>query len=183
MFCLSADLNCFSFSHQPTLLNFGVLCSFCQTPQGCSIMLLNVLLSFLCYLLIKRTHAFLMHNKCGLIFSLTLVLLFNSLSQKLRCRDINIFRFMKEKNALTYSRWRLLSYRNQSIDFRSKLMDWFLYDNGLRHERIKQNQLNSTMSWIQLKMNWKCLLTLYLNLYNESKLMSGRMLFFHSSAT
>ena len=25
-----------------------------------------------------------------------------------------------------------LSYRNQSID-----LDWFLYDNGLRHERVK----------------------------------------------
>ena len=34
--------------------------------------------------------------------------------------------------------WRgPLSYRNQSIDLRSKAMDWFLYDNGLRHERIK----------------------------------------------
>ena len=149
----------------------------------CTIMLLNVLLSFLCYLLIKGTHVFLMHNKYGLIFSLTLVLRFNSLSQTLRCRDINIFRFMKEKNALTYSWWRPLSYRNPSVDLRSKLMDWFLYDNGRRHERIKQNQLNSTVSCIQLKMNWKCLLTLYLNLYNESKLTSGRMLFFHSSAT
>ena len=35
--------------------------------------------------------------------------------------------------------WRMpLSYRNQSIDLRSKSMDWFLYDNGLRHERVKQ---------------------------------------------
>ena len=34
--------------------------------------------------------------------------------------------------------WRRpLSYRNQSIDFRHKSMDWFLYDNGLRHERVK----------------------------------------------
>ena len=32
---------------------------------------------------------------------------------------------------------RLLSYRNQSIDLQSKSMDWFLYDNGLRHERVK----------------------------------------------
>ena len=31
---------------------------------------------------------------------------------------------------------RSLSYRNQSIDSRSKSMDWFLYDNGLRHERV-----------------------------------------------
>ena len=32
---------------------------------------------------------------------------------------------------------RSLSYRNQSIDLRSKSMDWFLYDDGLRHERFK----------------------------------------------
>ena len=32
-----------------------------------------------------------------------------------------------------------LSYRNQSIDFRSKSMDWFLYDNGPRHERVNLN--------------------------------------------
>ena len=30
------------------------------------------------------------------------------------------------------------SYRNQSIDLQSKSMDWFLYDNGLRHERVKE---------------------------------------------
>ena len=30
----------------------------------------------------------------------------------------------------------LLSYRNQSIDLRTKSLDWFLYDNGLRHERV-----------------------------------------------
>ena len=29
-----------------------------------------------------------------------------------------------------------LSYRNQSIDLLSKSMDWFLYDNSLRHERV-----------------------------------------------
>ena len=32
---------------------------------------------------------------------------------------------------------RPLSYRNQSIDLPAKSMDWFLYDNGLRHERVK----------------------------------------------
>ena len=31
-----------------------------------------------------------------------------------------------------------LSYRNQSTDLLSKSMDWFLYDNGLRHERVKE---------------------------------------------
>ena len=38
---------------------------------------------------------------------------------------------------LTLSRRRPLSYRNQSIDLGSKSMDWFLYDNGLRLERVK----------------------------------------------
>ena len=36
--------------------------------------------------------------------------------------------------------WRRpLSYRNQSTDLLGKSMDWFLYDNGLRHERVKKN--------------------------------------------
>ena len=38
---------------------------------------------------------------------------------------------------LTLSWRRPLSYRNQSIDLQSKSMDWFLYDDGLRHERVK----------------------------------------------
>ena len=40
---------------------------------------------------------------------------------------------------LTLSCRRPLSYRNQSIDLLRKSVDWFLYDNGLRHERVKQN--------------------------------------------
>ena len=39
--------------------------------------------------------------------------------------------------SLTLSWRRLISYRNQSLDLRSKSMDWFLYDIGLRHERVK----------------------------------------------
>ena len=42
-----------------------------------------------------------------------------------------------ETRILTLSWRRPLSYRNQSIGLRSKSMDWFLYDNGLRHERVK----------------------------------------------
>ena len=38
---------------------------------------------------------------------------------------------------LTFSWRRPLSYRKQSIDFLPQSMDWFLYDNGLRHERFK----------------------------------------------
>ena len=39
---------------------------------------------------------------------------------------------------LTLSWRKPLSYRNQFIDLQSKSMNWFLYDNGLRHERVKQ---------------------------------------------
>ena len=36
--------------------------------------------------------------------------------------------------------WRRpLSYRNQSVDLFRKSMGWFLYDNGLCHERVKSN--------------------------------------------
>ena len=43
---------------------------------------------------------------------------------------------MKWVNSLTLSCRRPLSYRNQSIDLQSKSMKWFLYENGLRHERV-----------------------------------------------
>ena len=38
---------------------------------------------------------------------------------------------------LILSWWRPLSYRNQSTELQSKSMDWFLYDSGLRHERVR----------------------------------------------
>ena len=38
---------------------------------------------------------------------------------------------------LTLSRRRPWSYRSQSINLLCKSMDWFLYDNGLRHESVK----------------------------------------------
>ena len=45
---------------------------------------------------------------------------------------------------LTLSRRRPLSYRSQSIDLLWKSMDWFLYGNGLRHERVNvDNEDNS----------------------------------------
>ena len=41
--------------------------------------------------------------------------------------------------------WRLsLPYRNQSIDFLRKSMDWFLYDRGLHRERVKLVKWNSS---------------------------------------
>ena len=57
-----------------------------------------------------------------------------------RCQVIFQWKQTKEKlgNALTLSWRRPLSYRNQSID-------WFLYDNGLRHERAKCANLTCRM--------------------------------------
>ena len=43
--------------------------------------------------------------------------------------------------SFNFSWRRSLSYINQSIDLLCKLMDWFLYDNGIRHERVKVNEL------------------------------------------
>ena len=38
-----------------------------------------------------------------------------------------------------------LPYRHQSTDLQSKSMDWFLYDNGLRHERVKMRESQKVM--------------------------------------
>ena len=50
--------------------------------------------------------------------------------------------FLMKYSTLTLSWRRPLSYRNQSIAEQMQrsglyMMDWFLYDNGLRHERVK----------------------------------------------
>ena len=42
---------------------------------------------------------------------------------------------------LTLSWRRPISYRNLSIDLQSKSVDWFLYDIGLHHERVKRSLL------------------------------------------
>ena len=51
-----------------------------------------------------------------------------------------------------------LSYRNQSIDLQSKSMDWFLYDNSLRHERVKVSisTLSMNKSTLRDKINCNC---------------------------
>ena len=40
---------------------------------------------------------------------------------------------------LILSLWRPLSSGNQSIDLPCESMDWFLYDNGPRHERVNDS--------------------------------------------
>ena len=56
----------------------------------------------------------------------------------LQCLAMEVYKSLMH---LTPSWWRLLSYRNHSIDLRSKSMDRFLYDNDLRHERVKTYNL------------------------------------------
>ena len=47
---------------------------------------------------------------------------------------------------LTISWRRPLSYRNQSIGLLRKSMDWFLYDNGLCHERVNSSVIYQVSS-------------------------------------
>ena len=51
---------------------------------------------------------------------------------------------------LTFSWRRPLSYRNQSIDLRSKLV-WFLYGNDLRHERVKVGTNKFWKAWLYFR--------------------------------
>ena len=54
------------------------------------------------------------------------------------CKSFHLWDF-SELAHLTLSWQRSLSYRKQSIDLSCKSMDWFLYDRGLRHERVNVN--------------------------------------------
>ena len=49
------------------------------------------------------------------------------------------FFFQNLLKGLTLSWRRPMSYRNQSIDLLRNSVDWFLYDIGLRHERVNKN--------------------------------------------
>ena len=42
------------------------------------------------------------------------------------------------------------TYRNQSIDLQNKSMDWFLYDRGFCHERVKQ--MRNTSQIVNISM-------------------------------
>ena len=45
---------------------------------------------------------------------------------------------------LIFSRWRSLSYKNQSIDLLCKPMEWFLYDKEIRHEKVNDSYVMIT---------------------------------------
>ena len=87
--------------------------------------------------------------------------------------------------------WRRpLSHRNQSIDFQGKSMDWFLYDNGLRHERVNVIHLSSmfhAQRCIQnhvKQLRWNVLrkkLTLRVNRGQKEKINLKFYFYFHTS--
>ena len=77
------------------------------------------------------------HSKCREMSSLT-----PQLNQICRL-GIHVISIKKWKGFLTLSWQRSLSHRNQSIDLLCKSMEWFLYDNGFRHERVKANLASS----------------------------------------
>ena len=62
----------------------------------------------------------------------------------------------------TLLRQRLLSYRNHSNDLLYKSMDWFLYDNGLHHERVKKIKKNYS------QFSGNVLVTIFLLIFNAS---------------
>ena len=68
---------------------------------------------------------------------------------------VNYFR-KKLSIRLNLSWRRPLSYKNQSTDLRSKSMNWFLYDNGLRHERVKYrfSKINFLHTSSDIKQLW-----------------------------
>ena len=55
---------------------------------------------------------------------------------------------------LTLSIRRALSYRVQSIDLLRKSMDWFLYDNGLRLERVNNDNFDFHLTKHVSKTSW-----------------------------
>ena len=60
---------------------------------------------------------------------------------------------------LTFSQRWYLSYRNQSIDLQSKLMNWFLYDRKLRHESVKLMFTNWVSVMSELSVNYTKVVT------------------------
>ena len=71
---------------------------------------------------------------CEVFFNQRYMITFESLFMSVSWTKNNL----SFRATLTLSWRRPLSYTNQFIDLQSKSMDWFLYDNGLRHERVNE---------------------------------------------
>ena len=71
-----------------------------------------------------------------------------------------------EPTKLTRSWRRSLSYWNLFIDLRSKLMDWFLYDRHLHHERVKMQTYYVIQSFCWSINAWLILVSYSPNFWN-----------------
>ena len=78
-----------------------------------------------------------------------------------RTFDFSTFGIMLLTICLTLSWRRPISYRNQSIDLLRKSMVWFLYDIGIRHERVKAFFNHFSVDWVDWVSFVVCLSRLY----------------------
>ena len=92
--------------------------------------------------------------------------------------------------ALTLSWRRSLSYRNQAIDLLCKLMEWFLYDKDIRHEKLIRSSFiiltSKVCSYMSLsRISFFCLFSIrfFFHKYHDSQDSrgKGRLLLFWSS--
>ena len=61
-------------------------------------------------------------------------------------------RYMISKLTLALSWPKSISYRNQSLDFLCKSMDWFLYDRDLRHKKVKMEKWNKNTNVVLVSL-------------------------------
>ena len=66
---------------------------------------------------------------------------------------LGILKSIVRENQLILSWRRPLSYRTLLL---RKLMDWFLYDNGLRHEKVKKKKKSSVKKYYKVHCLQKC---------------------------
>ena len=82
------------------------------------------------------------HNKILITKTALTKLLENTLDESSKLKNMPDDRLRcPAKSLLTLSPWWPISYKNQPIYLQSKTMDWFLYDIGLRRERVKSEFL------------------------------------------
>ena len=65
---------------------------------------------------------------------------------------------------MTLSWHRTLYYRKQLINLLCKSMDWFLYDNGLRRQRVKVFPIATSVSWPSFLTIWFTVQKIYLRM-------------------
>ena len=82
-------------------------------------------------------------------------------------------RCMWMKSVLNLSWQRSLLYRNPSIDLQNKSMDWFLYDENLRHERVNALLL-ACIHW-NIFFQYDKIIDIYASKYQRGMLLINRL--------